>query len=215
MRIRYTVADGLIHRQSQRPIPYILCSNQKRMVPMEPRKFTEPELAALIAEAVAWLQQQRERYRPSAVPLTPDQTAALQPFFFSALLSSVRILDVSLTGETIPYPPFYERVRAGGSRVVPDAAHMTAMPFVDVAVFNREPTLRTLFHNLVHVAQFSALGAEVVMKSYFHVLNESGLWIVAPVEEQAYQLDGRYTKDPTDFFSVANEIEEWLRSGRY
>jgi hypothetical protein len=92
---------------------------------------------------------------------------------------------------------------------------MTAMPFFEVTVFNRAPTLRTLFHNLVHVAQFSVLGAERVMESYFHVLNESGLWMVAPVEEQAYQLDARYTQDPTDVFSVADEIQEWLRSGKY
>jgi len=182
---------------------------------MEPPKFTQSELTALIAEAVAWLQQQREKYRHSAIALTPDQTAALQPFFTSDILTSLRILDISQTGETIPYPPFYERVRAGGSRVVPDATHMTAIPFIDVAVFNREPTLRTLFHNLVHVAQFSALGVERVLESYFHVLNESGLWMVASVEEQAYQLDGRYTKDPTAVFSVADEIQEWLRSGKY
>jgi hypothetical protein len=85
----------------------------------------------------------------------------------------VRILDVSQTGETIPYPPFCDRVRAGGSRVVPDAAHMTA------------------------------------------ILNEAGLWMVAPIEEQAYQLDARYTKDPADVFSVADEIQEWLRAGKY
>jgi hypothetical protein len=33
----------------------------------------------------------------------------------------------------------------------------------------------------------------------------SGLWMVASVEEQAYQLDGRYTKDPTAVFSVATK----------
>jgi hypothetical protein len=185
------------------------------MVPMEPAKFTQPELVGLIAEAVSWLQQQREKYRPSAIPLSTAQIGALQPFFSSPLLRNVRILDVSQTGETIPYPPFYDRVRAGGSRVVPDAAHMTAMPFIDVAVFNREPTLRTVFHNLVHVAQFSALGPTRVMEGYFHVLNEAGLWMVAPVEEQAYQLDARYTKDPADVFSVADEIQEWLRAGKY
>jgi hypothetical protein len=182
---------------------------------MEPSKFTQPELTTLIAEAVAWMQQMRENYRLSAIPLNTDQTAALHPFFPSAILSNSRILDISETEQTIPYPPFYERVRAGGSRVVPDAAHMTAMPFLDVAVFNRPPSLRTLFHNLVHVTQFSVLGTERVMQSYFHVLNESGLWMVATVEEQAYQLDARYTKDPTDVFSVADEIQHWLRSGRY
>src|SRR5580693_2165381 len=156
---------------------------------MEPPKFTQSELTALIAEAVAWLQQQREKYRHSAIALTPDQTAALQPFFTSDILTSLRILDISQTGETIPYPPFYERVRAGGSRVVPDATHMTAIPFIDVALFNREPTLRTVFHTLVHVTQFSVVGLERVMAGYFQALNESGLWMVVPYEEQAYTLD--------------------------
>ena len=53
------------------------------------------------------------------------------------------------------------------------------------------------------------------MEGYFQVLNESGLWMVVPFEEQAYQLDGRYTKNPADVFSVAEEIQEWIRSGRY
>ncbi len=122
---------------------------------------------------------------------------------------------MSLTGETIPYPPFYERVRAGGSRVVPDAAHMTAMPFLDVALFNREPTLRTVFHTLVHVTQFTVVGLERVMKGYFQDLNESGLWMVAPYEEQAYRMDARYPKDPADVFSVEAEVREWLRNGKF
>jgi hypothetical protein len=124
-------------------------------------------------------------------------------------------VDASKTGDKIPYPPFYEKVRAGGARVVPDAAHMTAMPFIDVAVFNRKPTPRTLFHTLVHVAQFEAVGIERVMKGYFDTLNESGLWMVVPFEEQAYQLDARYTRNLKDIFSVEEEVQEWLRKGRF
>jgi hypothetical protein len=48
---------------------------------MEPPKFTQSELTALITEAAIWVQQQREKFRPSAIPLTLNQTAALQPFF--------------------------------------------------------------------------------------------------------------------------------------
>jgi len=161
------------------------------------------------------MQQQREKFHPRSKPLTPDQRTKLLPFFLPENLDRLRIVDVSQTGETIPYPPFYERVRAGGSRVVPDAAHMTAIPFIDVAVFNREPTLRTIFHTLVHVVQFSMVGLERVMRGYFKALDESGLWIVVPFEEQAYALDGRFTKDPTDYFSVETEVREWLRSGKF
>jgi hypothetical protein len=53
------------------------------------------------------------------------------------------------------------------------------------------------------------------MRGYFQTLNEAGLWMVVPYEEQAYQLDARYTRNPSDVFSVEEEIREWVRSGRY
>ena len=182
---------------------------------MEPPKFTSDQLNSLITEAISWLHQQRELFLPSSVPLDENQRAELQPFFPAEILARARIVDASQTGESIPYPPFYERVRAGGARVLPDAAHMTAIPFVDLMVFNRQPTLRTLFHNLVHVTQFAVLGEEKVLRGYFETINEAGLWMVVPFEEQAYQLDARYTTNPSDVFSVEKEVHEWVRSGRY
>jgi hypothetical protein len=161
------------------------------------------------------MQQQRDKYYPVGDPLSEPVKTKLRPFFPEKILDRLRIKPVSATGESIPYPPFYERVRAGGARVVPDAAHMTAMPFVDVALFNREPTLRTIFHTLVHVTQFTVVGLEKVMKGYFQTLNESGLWMVVPYEEQAYSMDARYTKDPADIFSVEEEIREWLRNEKF
>jgi hypothetical protein len=182
---------------------------------VEPPKFTQAELAGLVAEAVAWIQQQRDKYHPVSDPLSEAVKVKLRPFFPEEILDRLRVKHVPLTGETIPYPPFYERVRAGGARVVPDAAHMTAIPFLDVALFNREPTLRTVFHTLVHLTQFTVVGLERVMKGYFQVLNESGLWMVVPYEEQAYTLDARYTKDPGEVFSVEAEVREWMRSGKF
>ena len=99
--------------------------------------------------------------------------------------------------------------------MVPDPTHMAALPFIDVGVFNNEPTLRTIFHTLVHIAQFSFVGVKGAMEGYFRILNESGLWMVVPFEEQAYRMDARYTRNPTDFFSVEDEIREWIRTGRY
>jgi hypothetical protein len=182
---------------------------------VEPPKFTQAEMAELIAEAVAWIQQQRDKHYPVSDPLSEPDKERLRPFFPGEILDRLRIKHVSATGERIPYPPFYERVRAGGARVVPDAAHMTAIPFVDVALFNREPTLRTIFHTLVHVTQFSIVGLEKVMAGYFQALNDSGLWMVVPYEEQAYRMDARYTKDATDVFSVEAEVREWLRNGKF
>ena len=92
---------------------------------------------------------------------------------------------------------------------------MTGMPFIDLIAFNQNPTLRTLFHNLVHVTQFALVGTERVMRGYFKTLNEAGLWMVVPFEEQAYQLDARYTRSPSDVFSVEQEVQEWIKAGRY
>jgi hypothetical protein len=182
---------------------------------VEPPKFTPAELNSLLNEAISWIHQQRDFFLPSSVPLDEDQKASLGPFFSADILKRARIADASKTGETIPFPPFYERVRAGGARVVPDAAHMTGMAFGDVMVFNRQPSLRTIFHNLVHMMQFAILGEERVMRGYFETLNEAGLWMVVPFEEQAYQMDARYTRDPGNVFSVEQEIQEWARQGRY
>ena len=38
--------------------------------------------------------------------------------------------------------------------------------------------------------------------------------MVVPFEEEAYQMDVRYTSNPAAVFSVDEEVREWLRSGR-
>ena len=182
---------------------------------MEPIRFTEQQLAALIAEMVAWTRSEREKHYPRGQPLTENERNKLTGFFSPEILESFRTRDLSQVPETIPYPPFYEKVRAGGTRMVPDAAHMTAMPFIDVALFNRPPTLRTIFHTLVHVTQYAVVGFERVMRGYFEVINESGLWMVVPYEEQAYQLDARFTADPASLFSVDQEVRDWMAAGKF
>jgi hypothetical protein len=130
------------------------------------------ELDSLISEAVAWINKQREAYLPSSVPLDQHQKSGLNPFFPHEILDRARIVDLSQSNQAIPYPPFYETVRAGGNRVIPDAAHMTGMPFGDLIAFNQKPTLRTVFHNLVHVTQFVFVGT--IHPRLFQNLERSG-----------------------------------------
>jgi hypothetical protein len=40
-------------------------------------------------------------------------------------------------------------------------------------------------------------------------------WLAIPLEEQAYKLDARYAENPTDVFSVEDEIRASLADGRY
>jgi len=182
---------------------------------VESAKFTPVELAALVAEAVSWWKQQREKFLRYGVPLSTAQKMALKPFFTEEILDRFRIVNLAQTGESIPTPPFYEKILAASSSLLPDPVHSTAMPFIDVAVFNNKPTPRTIFHTLVHVTQMALVGLEEVMKSYFRTFNVQGLWAGNPFEKQAYYLDTRYTENPVDIFSVEEEVQEWLRSGRY
>jgi len=41
------------------------------------------------------------------------------------------------------------------------------------------------------------------------------LWMAVPFEEQAYQMDARFTANSSAVFSVEHEVREWLRTGRY
>jgi hypothetical protein len=48
---------------------------------VEPPKFTQTEMAGLIAEAVAWVQQQRDKYHPLSAPLSESVKDKLRTFF--------------------------------------------------------------------------------------------------------------------------------------
>jgi hypothetical protein len=48
---------------------------------MEAAKFTPPELEQLVAQAIAWMQEQREAFLPSSLPLTEEQKAHLRLSF--------------------------------------------------------------------------------------------------------------------------------------
>jgi hypothetical protein len=84
---------------------------------VEPPKFTPSELAALIAETISWMKEQRENFLPSSIPLNSAVKIQLQPFFTAETLDQLRIAKLSRPGESIPYPPDYEKVRAGGARL--------------------------------------------------------------------------------------------------
>jgi hypothetical protein len=178
-------------------------------------KMTETEIVTLVAEAVSWLDQMRARYRPVATSLDEPQKTMMRPFFPAELLERVRVADLSATGEHVPYPAFYSRVRAGGSRVLPDPAHLSSIPLIDLAAFGQKPNARTLFHVLVHITQFMILGVERFVELYVRGLNEKGSYILVSLVGQAYELDTRFTKDPSDTFSVAEEVRKWAQSGRY
>ena len=73
---------------------------------MEPAKFTPAELAALVAEALSWWKQQREKFLPYGIPLSTAQKMQLTLFFTEEIVDSFRIVKLPQMGETIATPPF-------------------------------------------------------------------------------------------------------------
>jgi hypothetical protein len=53
------------------------------------------------------------------------------------------------------------------------------------------------------------------METYVRELNKKGRYFLISLEDHAYRLDTRFIKDPSDIFSVAEEVQQWAQSGRY
>jgi hypothetical protein len=112
----------------------------------------------VIQQVAAYIEQQRQMYRPGAAPLIMSHKTAMRPFFPEPVLDSTRL--VVLAGQRVNNPPFYsELIKIGFEPAsLPDFAHMAAITFVDTVVSHEPLTNRILFHELVHVVQYEKLG---------------------------------------------------------
>jgi len=167
----------------------------------------------IIARVGAYYRREREHHFPSGIPLTEGQRRLVQDYFPSKLLASVRVL--ALQGARIGPPPFADEVKALGFTGFPDFKHLASFTYVDVIVFHEEIAPRTLFHGLVHVAQFTTLGFDQYIERYIRAFVRTGLWVAIPLEEQAFKSEARFALSPPEIFSVEDEIKLWEREGRY
>jgi hypothetical protein len=191
----------------------------ERKIPMQ-EALSQPVPAlteARIHEAVdrlsSYLRDQRERYFPSAVPLTRRQKAFLWPYFPAALLDRVKLAE--LAGERVPNPQFYAEARALGFVNLPDLTHMHSLTFIDVVAFNEKITERTLFHALVHAVQMEVLGLERYTELFVRGFVNTKLHFSVPLEAQAFALESKFVASPTSRFSVEQQVRLWVKEGRY
>jgi hypothetical protein len=180
---------------------------------MPAREITEPELQQTVAEVIATAQRREERYLPRGVPLTPEQREAMRPFFAARLLDGVKTLE--LKNERIANPAYQTRAKTRGYKLMLDFAHKAAIAHPQLIIFQEPLSLRLLFHGLVHVAQYALLGRERYLELYVRAFVQTGTYTSVPLEVQAYQLDHRYTEDPSLPFSVEDEVRRWSEAGRY
>jgi hypothetical protein len=178
-----------------------------------PRTLTEPQIAAAVVRVSAYLQEQRERYFYSASPLTPRQNTVMSPYFSPALLERVRVVE--LIGHRLPNPPFYAEAVEFGFFNLPQIAHMASVTFLDAIVFNEKITDRSLFHALVHAAQFQVLGLEHYTNLFVRSFVNTKFHFSVPLEAHAFSLESRFVGQPADRFSVEDQVRLWLKNGRY
>lgn len=178
-------------------------------------KVGELEMMWVTSQVAGYIEDQRERYRGNAAPLSDVQKRAMGAFFPPAILENVKTLR--LTGERMRNPGFYTMLAQFGvdSSALPDFSRMAAITLVDTIVSHEEFTDQLLFHELVHAVQFEKLGLKPFAKKYVRGFLSAGSYEGIPLEKQAYELDGRFAAAPATAIRVEDEVDRWVREEMY
>jgi hypothetical protein len=174
-------------------------------------KNLPPAMVSQLANMVEdYVTSSRKKYASAAVPLTDTQRNAMQPFFSAAVLDSARLCV--LRGARVSNPSMYAMAKMMGIRNLPDFAAMTAITFVDVIVSHQEFTDALLFHELVHVAQYSQIGLKEFAARFVNGFIQGGSYEEVPLEKMAHALEDRFSQNATQVFSVEDEVGQWLKA---
>jgi hypothetical protein len=167
------------------------------------------QVAGMVAD---YISSSGKNYGAKAVPLTPEQRGPMQPFFPPEILEQTKLLV--LKGERIQDPGFYTMARMMGFKNLPSFSDVGAVTFVDVIVSHHDFTNALLFHELVHVVQYAQLGVQEFAARYVSGFISGGGYEGIPLEKNAYELEQRFYANPTEAFSVADEVREWVQAGK-
>ena len=143
---------------------------------------------------------------------SPQHRVMMAPYFSSALLDRVRVME--LHGACVAIPEFFEVVRAAGFEP-PEVNHMDSLTFSDVVVFNQKLTLRALFHALVHSVQIQVLGLERYTELWVESFVRNKTHFTVPLEVHAFSLASRFLSPLAERFSVEEQVVRWRDDGRY
>lgn len=159
----------------------------------------------------AWISAGREAHRPHAAPLDEATRTHLAAYFAPQLLDGVRVREV----EAIEQPEqLVALVRGAGLDLA--LAPISGLTLIDtILVVRRDggPSLRLLFHELVHVVHYRELGVEGFARAYVNGWAEGGgAYEGIPLEAQALALEERFATDPRAF-EVAMLVREQVSPG--
>lgn len=175
--------------------------------------LNDKQILQAVEYVSSYLRDQRERYLPSAVPLSEQHQTAMRPYFSAKLLEQVKVVE--LHGARVPNPPFYEEAKALGFVTLPDITHMNSLTFIDVLVFNEGLTQRSLFHALVHAVQFQVLGLERYTEIFVHNFVNTRFHFRVPLEAHTFFLESKFARPAAERFSVEDQVRLWVKQNRY
>ncbi len=176
-------------------------------------RLTEEHITGFAGMMTSYLREQRERFLATGASLSDHQKALMWPYFSPKTLERVKIAE--LEDARVPNPPFYDKARALGFVDLPEVTHMPGLAFIDVMVFNESPTLRSLFHTLVHAVQFELLGLERYCDLFVRSFVKTKLYFSVPLEVHAFSLESKFLGSPAQRFSVEEQVGLWIRQKRY
>lgn len=179
-----------------------------------PAGLAEEQVREAVVCVSSYLQEQRDRYLQTAVPLSPHQKATMWPYFSPDLLDHVKIVQLE-NGARVPTPPFYQKARALGFETLPEIAHMNSLTFLEVVVFNEKISERSLFHALVHAVQFDVLGLERYSELFVRSFLHTRFHFSVPLEAHAFSLESKFARPVSERFSVEEQVRLWVRQRRY
>ena len=168
------------------------------------------QLSGAVAEYIA---SQRGFFLRTSLPLTLEQREAMEGFFVPDVLDGSRL--VVLQSSRVQNPDFYPQLWRLGFRNLPDFRTMAAITFGDVVVSHQPFTHGLLFLELVHVEQYRQLGIPQFSNLYVRGFLTGRGYEGIPLEGNAYSLGASFEAIPRQRFSVADEVSEWVRNGRF
>ena len=162
--------------------------------------------------AARYIENNAAEYRRDARKLTIREHDAMAAFFHADLLHRARIATPT---EPIRPPRIQKVATVFGMETLLTPEATAAITFNHVIAQHGALSLRTLFHELVHVEQYKQLGVRGFAKLYVRGFLRTGAYERIPLEVHAYALDERYAANPALRFSVRDEVRRWIAEEKY
>ncbi len=161
----------------------------------------------LMQESYKWIMLERSARVLYGRRISEEDREKLRPYFTSGIVDRTRVAFV----DRIDNPPFYARLKAMGVANPIDFTEMLGITFVDFIVISKtiarkpEERLPILFHELVHVLQYRALGPRRFIEQYLGGwFKNGGKYSAIPLEKQAYALQAGFERG--ERFSVEKKL---------